>query len=87
MDNIKCKVTIVDFTGDVPKVYYQDVSGSPTASEMEPPTKKLAWPGILKVNKSFEPNPTIYKNNGFLLTTKSEESGMSRPILSNREIT
>ena len=59
IDNSKGKVTGVDFRGNVPKVYYQDISGSPTASEMEPPTDKPAWLGMLKVNKPFEPNPTI----------------------------
>ena len=48
--NSKGKVTGVDFRGNVPKVYYQDISGSPTASEMEPPTDKPAWLGMLKVN-------------------------------------
>ncbi|KAH0719988.1 hypothetical protein KY284_005018 [Solanum tuberosum] len=34
--------------------------GSPTASEMEPPKEKLSWLiGMLKVNKTFEPNPNI----------------------------
>ncbi|KAH0719990.1 hypothetical protein KY284_005020 [Solanum tuberosum] len=36
-DNSKSKVTRVDFSRNVPKVFYQDLPGSPTAGEMEPP--------------------------------------------------
>ncbi|KAG5619555.1 hypothetical protein H5410_004773 [Solanum commersonii] len=39
-DNSKGKVTRVDFSGNIPKVFYQDIPGSPTASEMEPPKEK-----------------------------------------------
>ncbi|KAH0689011.1 hypothetical protein KY289_016369 [Solanum tuberosum] len=58
-DNSKGKVTGVDFSGDIPKIFYQDIPGSPTASEMEPPKEKPSWLGMLKVNKPFEPNLNI----------------------------
>uniref|UniRef100_M1B5X5 CCHC-type domain-containing protein n=1 Tax=Solanum tuberosum TaxID=4113 RepID=M1B5X5_SOLTU len=58
-DNIKGKVTGVDFSGDIPKIFYQDIPGSPTASEMEPPKEKPSWLGMLKVNKPFEPDLNI----------------------------
>ncbi|KAH0763372.1 hypothetical protein KY290_019445 [Solanum tuberosum] len=47
-DNSKGKVTGVDFSGDIPKIFYQDIPGSPTASEMEPPKEKPSWLGMLK---------------------------------------
>ncbi|KAH0654227.1 hypothetical protein KY289_031905 [Solanum tuberosum] len=59
-DNSKGKVTGVDFSGNIPKVFYQDLPGSPTASEMEPPKEKPAWLlGMLKTGKTFEPNQDI----------------------------
>ncbi|KAH0664623.1 hypothetical protein KY285_025829 [Solanum tuberosum] len=59
-DNSKGKVTGVDFSGNIPKVFYQDIPSSPTASDMEPPKEKPSWlVGMLKVNKTFEPNPSI----------------------------
>ncbi|KAG5578675.1 hypothetical protein H5410_049302 [Solanum commersonii] len=58
-DNSKGKVIGVDFSGNIPKVFYQDIPGSPTASEMEPPKEKRSWLGMLKVNKVFEPNPSV----------------------------
>ncbi|KAG5578664.1 hypothetical protein H5410_058798 [Solanum commersonii] len=39
-----------------------DILGSPTASEMEPPMEKPAWLGMLKVNKTFEPNLDILQD-------------------------
>ncbi|KAH0743047.1 hypothetical protein KY290_031040 [Solanum tuberosum] len=57
--NSKGKVTGVDFSGDIPKIFYQDIPGSPTASEMEPPKEKPSWLGMLKVNKPFEPDLDI----------------------------
>ncbi|KAH0672560.1 hypothetical protein KY290_024787 [Solanum tuberosum] len=36
VDNNKGKVTRVDFSGDIPKVFYEDLPTSPTASEMDP---------------------------------------------------
>ncbi|KAH0677979.1 hypothetical protein KY285_025780 [Solanum tuberosum] len=60
VDNSKGKVTGVDFSGDIPKVFYQDNPGSPTTSEMEPPKEKPSWMiGMLKVNKTFEPDMKI----------------------------
>ncbi|KAH0753194.1 hypothetical protein KY285_006342 [Solanum tuberosum] len=60
VNNSKSKVTRVDFSGNVPKVFYQDLLGSPTASEMEPPKdNKPAWLGMLKTSQTFEPNPNI----------------------------
>ncbi|KAG5606258.1 hypothetical protein H5410_027750 [Solanum commersonii] len=58
-DNSKGKVTGVDFSGNILKVFYQDIPGSPTASEMEPPKEKPSWLGMLKVNKVFEPNSNV----------------------------
>ncbi|KAH0719987.1 hypothetical protein KY284_005017 [Solanum tuberosum] len=59
-DNSKGKVTGVDFSGNIPKVFYQDIPGSPTASEMEPPMLKPSWLiGMLKVNKTFAPDLNI----------------------------
>ncbi|KAG5605965.1 hypothetical protein H5410_027457 [Solanum commersonii] len=58
-DNSKGKVIGVDFSGNIPKVFYQDIPGSPTASEMEPPKEKPSWLGMLKVNKVFERNPNV----------------------------
>ncbi|KAH0654226.1 hypothetical protein KY289_031904 [Solanum tuberosum] len=50
----------IDFSGNIPKVFYQDLPGSPTASEMEPPKEKPAWLlGMLKTGKTFESNPDI----------------------------
>ncbi|KAH0692698.1 hypothetical protein KY290_020824 [Solanum tuberosum] len=40
-------------------VFYQDLLGSPLASEMEPPEEKPAWLGMLKTGKVFEPNLDI----------------------------
>ncbi|KAG5581333.1 hypothetical protein H5410_051960 [Solanum commersonii] len=58
-DTNKGKVTGVDFLGDIPKLFYQDIPGSPSASEMEPTEERLAWLGMLKIGKAFEPNPDI----------------------------
>ncbi|KAH0665125.1 hypothetical protein KY285_026331 [Solanum tuberosum] len=59
-DNSKGKVTGVDFSGNIPKLFYQDIPSSPTASDMEPPKEKPSWlVGMLKINKTFEPNPSI----------------------------
>ncbi|KAH0665126.1 hypothetical protein KY285_026332 [Solanum tuberosum] len=59
-DNSKGKVTGVDFSGNIPKVFYQDIPSSPTASDVEPPKEKPSWlVGMLKINKTYEPNPSI----------------------------
>ncbi|KAK4728986.1 hypothetical protein R3W88_021974 [Solanum pinnatisectum] len=60
IDYSKGKVTGVDFSGDVPKVFYQDQPNSPTASEMEPSqTEKPGWLGMLKIGKVFTPDPDV----------------------------
>ncbi|KAG5577364.1 hypothetical protein H5410_057498 [Solanum commersonii] len=58
-DKSKGKVTGVDFSGNIPKVFYKDIPSSPTASEIEPPKEKPTWLGMLKIGKTFEPNPDI----------------------------
>ncbi|KAG5576344.1 hypothetical protein H5410_056478 [Solanum commersonii] len=57
--NSKGKVTGVNFSGNVPKVFYQYIPSSPTANEMDPPKEKPAWLGMLKTGKDFEPNLDI----------------------------
>ncbi|KAH0682835.1 hypothetical protein KY290_021426 [Solanum tuberosum] len=57
-DNDKGKLTRVDFSGDVPKVFYEELPTSPTASEMEPP-QKPGWITMIKTGKTFNPDQGI----------------------------
>ncbi|KAG5606712.1 hypothetical protein H5410_028204, partial [Solanum commersonii] len=44
VNNDKGKVTGVDFSGDIPKVFYQDLPTSPASSDMAPPQReKPGW--------------------------------------------
>ncbi|KAH0713633.1 hypothetical protein KY289_009592 [Solanum tuberosum] len=59
-DNNKGKVTGVDFSGDIPKVFYQDPPTSPSATEIKPPhVDKLGWITMLKTGDIYNPDPDI----------------------------
>ncbi|KAH0773440.1 hypothetical protein KY290_010577 [Solanum tuberosum] len=66
----------------------KDIPGSPTASEMEPLKDKPACLGMLKIGKTFEPNPNIlhgqwihpdnqYEENAFLSTSAHERRSIT----------
>ncbi|KAH0650257.1 hypothetical protein KY284_030169 [Solanum tuberosum] len=74
-DNSKGKVTGVDFSGNIPKVFYQDIPGSPTASEMEPPKEKPSWLiGMLKEQWTHPDNQVKRKWYISSYTLKQKES-------------